>query len=443
MIKIYKFLIYLYLVQNISSQFIFPFKRKIISPSSENFIDYLLDNEIETELKVGNPPQNIVFNIKLYEHAFYISPIEKGGKYDYKASNSYLNHSQNQYSYGQQCLYDGFEGSESFNFKSINNKDKNLNNITFILSNEYNGEYCVRLSNAQLGLTFISSSLYSNSNVINILNHKKILDSYAFHFNFSKNKNEKDYLIIGGYPHEYDTETYEEKFLKTDSIEELNFWTLTMKVVIQNQTFFDSYLKLDVSNKGIEGTTAYQRIIDTVFFQDLINKTLCQKVLASFDFNDYFYYTCNNNVNLTKFPPIYFTSSSMNYTFNLTYEDLFISLNDKYYFLVIFHKKFYGDWVLGEPFLKKYNIIFDQKSETISFYTQSNIKKKEDTPRKENKFLIILVIIFFVSTIILSFLLYLCIKKIPRKKRANELEENFDYVSKEFPQKTDYQKLLN
>ena len=143
MIKIYKFLIYLYLVQNISSQFIFPFKRKIISPSSENFIDYLLDNEIETELKVGNPPQNIVFNIKLYEHAFYISPIEKGGKYDYKASNSYLNHSQNQYSYGQQCLYDGFEGSESFNFKSINNKDKNLNNITFILSNEYNGEYYI------------------------------------------------------------------------------------------------------------------------------------------------------------------------------------------------------------------------------------------------------------------------------------------------------------
>jgi preprotein translocase subunit SecG len=133
----------------------------------------------------------------------------------------------------------------------------------------------------------------------------------------------------------------------------------------------------------------------------------------------------------------------MNYTFNLTYEDLFISLNDKYYFLVIFHKKFYGDWVLGEPFLKKYNIIFDQKSETISFYTQSNIKKKKDTPRKDNKFLIILVIIFFVSTIILSFLLYLCIKKIPRKKRANELEENFDYVSKEFPQKTDYQKLLN
>ena len=139
-----------------------------------------------------------------------------------------------------------------------------------------------------------------------------------------------------------------------------------------------------------------------------------------------------------------------NYTFNLTYNDLFIKLNNKYYFLIVFNNKISQEWVLGELFIKKYNIIFDENSESISLYTYftSNKKKKDkkdenNGTKGNNSLLKTLIFIFFCSTIILSILLYNFILKFPRKKRANELDETFEYNSKDIVQKTDYSKLIN
>lgn len=79
------------------------------------------------------------------------------------------------------------------------------------------------------------------------------------------------------------------------------------------------------------------------------------------------------------------------------------------------------------------------------------IKKKKDKDHEDKKnenegnksLLKILVLIFFLSTVILSILLYKFILRFPRKKRANELDDSFDYQTKENIQKTDYTKLIN
>ena len=81
------------------------------------------------------------------------------------------------------------------------------------------------------------------------------------------------------------------------------------------------------------------------------------------------YYYCNKNLNLKKkFETIYFKSTNLNYIFELNYEDLFLEINNKIYFLIIFTNNIYKNWILGIPFLKKYQFTFNQEDKIIGFY---------------------------------------------------------------------------
>ena len=117
-----------------------------------------------------------------------------------------------------------------------------------------------------------------------------------------------------------------------------------------------------------------------------------------------------------------------NYTFILNYNDIFIKKDNKYYCLILFEKENIKriSWIIGEVLLKKYILIFNEEKGIIGFYIHNN----------KNSFFNfsiswILVLFFFFSTIILSYLLYKLIIKRKRKIRANELEDNVDYISKE------------
>ena len=69
---------------------------------------------------------------------------------------------------------------------------------------------------------------------------------------------------------------------------------------------------------------------------------------------------------ITKFPPLYFSSIAYNYIFELTYKDLFININDYYYFMILFPNNQSDtssneNWYMGLPFLfqnKKFCICF-------------------------------------------------------------------------------------
>lgn len=446
----YLFFLFINIINSISCQFLFELTRKIKQPTEDNFYNYLINNPIETEIKIGDPPQKIACTVSLNQHAFYILPIEKQGKYNYQLSKTFSNHTKIECLRPNQCLKEGFEGSESFIFKTINEEDKTIKDIKFIMAENPNTGACVKLLNAQIGLTYIKYSKLYDSNFISHLNNNKILKSYAFFFQFANNSDEKDYLIIGGYPHEYDSENYDNKNLIKGSVEDDNFWNIAMDVKINDELIGREIgCKIDILMKGIQCTSIYQKKINEMFFQEYLDNNLCFKHDSKGIYEDLFYYSCDLSINITKLPNLYFIFSSMNYTFNFTYNDLFIKFNNKYYFLIVFHQKYMREWVLGELFLKKYNIIFDQSSESISLYTYyiSNKKKKNEKEQKGNEgnksFLKTLVIVFFCSTIILSILLYKFLLKFPRKKRANELDDTFEYNTKEIVQKTDYSKLIN
>ena len=145
----------------------------------------------------------------------------------------------------------------------------------------------------------------------------------------------------------------------------------------------------------------------------------------------------NFNINeLKKFPTLYFEHKELNYTFELSYKDLFIEKDDKYFFLVGAENNNNQNWFLTCIFLKKYQFAFNPDSKKISFYDKKiNIEEENKSQKIINnnnqKFLVIALIIiswilFIIIGIILGKFLY---KKYDKKKRANELEDNYEYIS--------------
>ena len=138
---------------------------------------------------------------------------------------------------------------------------------------------------------------------------------------------------------------------------------------------------------------------------------------------------------MKKFPTLYFYHREFNYTFELNYEDLFEEINNDIYFLVVknignFNKDI---WKLGKTFLNKYKFSFNQDSKMISFYPYRNnynykIDEDERNNKKNKKFNINYIWIA-VCIACLFFGIYIGTKIVikNRKKRANELEDEYDY----------------
>ena len=74
--------------------------------------------------------------------------------------------------------------------------------------------------------------------------------------------------------------------------------------------------------------------------------------------------------------------------FELSYEDLFISISDNIYFLIIFRKEgLYQTnqtWKLGIPFLKKYQIIFNTDTKRIGYYVKDKTNINNDNNDNNN-----------------------------------------------------------
>ena len=115
------------------------------------------------------------------------------------------------------------------------------------------------------------------------------------------------------------------------------------------------------------------------------------------------YFYCNKNVDLSGFKPFIFTINEFNYNFTLTKDDLFFDVGDKYVFLMAFRG--FSELILGYPFLKRYQLIFNQNTKTIGFYLKN---KKENTSFFSVKYIITICILtlFLLGLIIVAILFF-------------------------------------
>ena len=211
--------------------------------------------------------------------------------------------------------------------------------------------------------------------------------------------------------------------------------------------------------------TYHYNIIKENFFKKYISSNIClEKTLTLSSGLKEYLIICNPSMknNLKYFPTLYFFNIKFEYTFNLDYNDLFIEINNKIYFLIVGKDMESNIWNLGKIFMKKYPFIFNEDKKTISFvYLNKFIKKDDkdkDMPNTDNTdanekseennskvkqffkdyYLLIILIICVILGIIFGIYIGAKIWK-KRRVRANELDDNVDYTENE----NNYKHIIN
>ena len=412
--------------------------------SPKEIFEKIKDCKLISEINVGTPPQKIELKLALTEYIFYIGGKDSLCKSHFIEPNSdtykKLSDSVHFYAAG---VREGYPSSEIFYF------DKNLKEkkeMDFIL-----GINTDRIKEGGIiGLNFgeDDKKKYEKYNFISILKKKGYIKDYYFTINY--NDNNSGNIIIGDLPHNYN-ESYNSKYYKDMYISMFNnvlTWNINLdSVYVSDSSNSDNkkivgekiygYFKTELGI--IIGTERYKQFLLSDFMEERINKGQCFEVKSNF----YISYYCKEEVDITKFKNLYFYIKGLEYTFEFGYKDLFYKSEDgNNYFLIFFNSVDEEEegsgffWTIGEPFFKKYNLVFNQDTKRIGLYTQNNFNNNNADNQENksfwarNKWYIILAIGLVLVCSCLGIMIYLYLKVLPKRRmKANELDDGFDYSS--------------
>ena len=390
-------------------------------------MDNLFKNDIITFFEIGNQKQIIPISIKLQNYYFYIYSSPSNPKYKFFALNQQksflqINNSPN-------LLYNENDNNTFFSSDIISFSNIKNNKFNFLLIKNFSESDFYK--SGILGLNIKGNKSNEELNFINQLKEKNLISSYSFSIKY-KNEKEGD-LIIGKRPDEYDNKyqidnlhkikvpIYKNEFdwgLNFDKIEygDLDIYNLDTKFAI-----FEIELGI------IVGTVDYKFAIEKNFFNKYIKEKKCFVGRIQGDeikVTGFKYYYCNEDVNISEMKNLSFFSKELNYNFSLSYKDLFYNFNGKNYYLVIFPWFMGIKWRLGLPFFKKFNFVFDSDKKVIGVYD----KVLEVNIILQNSWKNNLIVLLFVIISFMAFFIYKMYINKPRKIRANELEDNYEYI---------------
>ena len=449
---------------------VLPFKKITIETFQENkTINDLITYNIYTTMELCSDRQFVGFFIDQNEASFYLK--KRLLSFNSTKSNRVMMKYQNMSNFWfdkqksqemANCDYSQF-CSEIFFFNSLDNTKVSATNFKF---NVYCDFIIEKYKCGIIGLKNPSNVYYEDNETyiyfFDELKAKNLIDENYFTILYEQNNdifnyNENLYLgkiIIGESPHVFNPE----KFVKSDEVflpaNDYVFLANELKFNTSTDFYSESNVEVQISFTSgfIKGTHLYRKEIENAFFEDLINKELCQVDYLSENIynNEYYIYSCKNNKTVLEkikhFPPLYLVIKTINLTFCFTQKELFHTFNDRIYFLIAFRDEKYSTyslkWYFGEIFLRKYMTSFNYDSKSISFYRsqvdEANIKSEIIYDVKElekksyafNIFRTLLEIIMGLFIIMMLFVFYKKLRK-KRKLKANELEDNnFAYEPK-------------
>ncbi len=320
---------------NILSQIVFDFEKKYKTFNKDNFSEYISNNKLITKVTLGTPKQEIPIEIDFKEHYFYITDKIVNGIYDSTKSSSYINTSKSN-SYGFDNIKECYTSFESFYFNNYTKKEF-LSKNDFLLITKTKKQNDEELS--KLGLTLISYMEFYKYNLIYILKQNKTINSIIFYFEYLTDSKGK--LYIGTEPHNiqknmFSNQNYKTKYLDlSDSIN----WLFNFNNISFYNISIASYrqIKFDANFNGIFPPTNIKEEIKEKAFNKLIEDKICS--IESNNKFEYSFFVCEKNFEIKKFQSLSFYLRDFNFTFTLTYEDLFIKNNNRYYCLILYEDK--------------------------------------------------------------------------------------------------------
>ena len=391
-----------------------PFKKYTNYKEGTNYFDYLEKNDIFTILEIGTPIQKIPVFFDFESYPFYISNLLLNGTYNENKSSTFkYKGSKKETQFYGEIISQGYEVMDKIKLYDVKEKNIEINNFSYILPTKLSNNKNINFKTSIIGLKIIESIYLQKNGFIHQLKQNEMIDSYSWTIKYL-NENEGE-IIIGGYPHEYD-KNYDEKYFKNTKAEirySVICWDLLFDSIISNNIEIENrHVELDINFGLVRGVSFYQKIIEEKFFN---MKKKCNKLNNT----NYVFYTCDSKEKISDFPILQLNHKELNYTFELNYNDLFILKDNIYYCLIIFDfNNKLVNWKMGKPFFKKYQLSFESDRKLIVFYNGKN----------KINILWIIVICLILIIIILILLMIRKYLQMPRKIRANELNEDFEYL---------------
>ena len=380
------------------------------------------------------------------------------------------------------CLlpYNEKQDINNINIKECNNFEKVK--FSLLKSKQKYMEYNIYDKYAILGLQQNSNQdEYIIPLFIKSLKNTDMINSHTFSFHFlnnTKTGENEGYILLGDEDFDEDN-GFLERTLSQSQKGQI-YWNLVFQKVFAQvnnnlNISLDRYSKtFDIKDAQIIGNmpyiigiNTYKNYIRYYFFEKLLLKDICAYKNVSID-DSYGTFVCDSQSDLFKekfnneFPKLYFEHYELNTTFILDQYDLFtynnIDKSDKnIYFLIFFPNKndpyinpenpratIIKRWKLGIPFLKKYKLSFNGDNRMISYYKKfnnnndidsnnnGNNKKDENNSNENSKSSTLIKVIIIISLLIIFFVLGILFHKniirLPRKKKANELEDDYEYT---------------
>ena len=445
--------------------------------------DDLADANLYTRISIGEPSHEIQAFLSV-QHSYFSISSSKNIKnindfqshYNIIKSNSFKNiltgRTLAEANYNSMAM-EKFK-LNIFNYKKREYYNTSINDMIFIYNNKDNvNEKSYYLN---IGFQIINQKFFKERekyNFITQLKKREIIGNYDWSIFFKKGPNNNgnflynpDYLLnakgeilIGDLPNNYNTNNFNIQQLKKtySKYTPLLFkWGLEFKNIYfyknnnesniisnKNGTNMENIsvtdVQININQYIILSPLIYFYKIKTYFFDYYIKEGIC-KINEGIEYKTI---SCEKSKkfgidNLKKFPSLFMEHHEFNYTFEFTYEDLFLEKDNNYWFLVALSsfKNDLEEWNMGIIFLRKYNLIFNQDTKIISFYN-TNIIIEDIDDKKWNRIAliailtIILIGIFFIIGIIYIYICKKLFKSYKGKKRINHIYDNSDYLKED------------
>ena len=427
---------------------------KNINYSHSEIYNSIINTKLYAEIEIGIPKQNLEIPLDFNSNDFYISDIHFKNFY---SNDKYFSDIKKFYNSSKSIsffsLEDIYLDGNNF-YLGEYSKDIFYFNETKTYLEFYLPIKLKKIDSGGIGLLLNTISFNSERTFLKILKNKNLIENYYWSILYLNNNIS---LLIGDFPDEVNYKLYNCTNNKFDSSNE-NIKVINAEIqngiikMIININKFSIYkdktvynfedikkVELNYHSGGIEAPVSLLPIYEK-FFEEYILKKECFKGEIFEEKNIYYFYCINEISMINKikqiFPFIEFYNSEMDYNFILEFNDLFYDKDNYVYFLIFFDNNSINNsnrLIMGKPFVKKYQFSFDPDRKMIFFF--NNIQMKDnDFYNNQSSFIIIIIIvigtfIFICLIFFLSVKLYL-IKRMNRTKKVYELEDEYEYISK-------------
>ena len=336
-------------------------------------------------MKIGFPTQDVNFLLSLEDCGFKIGNFTNCEKYMANYSCNYNEQHSSTF-----IIKDSYNEGNSveeviYAYEDLQLKDiKKFSNIGFYLGNrDKNNNLCGIIG---LKLGFFDECIKYN-NILQSFKSKKITNNYKWMMKY--NTLDEGLFIIGANISEIIPNYKAENMFSFNTIiSGINLiWGLPLREIICGGDVIintnEYRIKLDIDFSLIKGDKTYSEYIEKYFFDKYYFKGICYKYIWNYDeFNNYIIIECKKGKfgsdDIDKFPNLSF---NIEYGTILNFEgkDLFTETKYKYFFNVVFISDSSmnyilesNSWIFGKLFFKKFPVIMDSDTKTISIYNNYN-----------------------------------------------------------------------